>query len=125
MPLPALEPAGQAALPWLLSVSAVQYLKPLPLSLMFLPRKTVMVSTVASVWLFLTNSLSVEFLGFFFLPALVGVSFAVTSGAAFCARATDATAIESTAASAAIRYLRKDSSSGECVRLGEGVTAPI
>ena len=39
------------------------------------------VSTVASVRLFLTNSFSVEFLGFFFVPALVGVTFAVTSGA--------------------------------------------
>ena len=79
VPLPAFEPDGQAALPWVLSVSAVQYLKPLPLSLTCLPRLTVMVSTVASVLLFLTNSLSVEFLGFFFVPALVGETFAVTS----------------------------------------------
>ena len=80
MPPPALEPEGQAVLPCALSVAAVQYLKPLPLSLICLPMLTVMVSTVASFLLFLTNSFSVEFLGFFFVPALVGVSFAVTSG---------------------------------------------
>ena len=79
MPLPAFEPDGQAVLPWALSVSAVQYLKPLPLSLSFLPRLTTMVSTVASFWLFLTNSFRVAFLGFFFVPDLVGVTFAVTS----------------------------------------------
>src|ERR687885_601430 len=72
VPLPALEPAGQAVLPFALSLAAEQNLKPLPLSLMFLATNTVMVLTVASVRLFLTNSLSVEFLGFDFLPALAG-----------------------------------------------------
>jgi hypothetical protein len=75
---------------------------------------TVMVSTVASVLLFLTNSFSVELAGFFFVPALVGVSLAVTSGAVLWATATAETAIESTAASATIRYLRKETPPQEC-----------
>src|SRR5215212_9390567 len=111
VPLPALEPAGQALLPRLLSVAAVQYLKPLPLSLTFLATNTVMDETVASVRLFFTNSFRVEFFGLVFLPALAGETVALTSGAlgsVFWAMATDVTARDNTAASAAIRYLRKE-----------------
>src|SRR3954470_7911916 len=111
VPLPALEPAGQAALPWLLSLAAVQYLKPLPFSLTFLATNTVMDETVASVRLFFTNSFRVEFFGLDFLPAWAGHTVALTSGAlgsVVWASATDDTASDSTAASAAIRYLRKE-----------------
>src|SRR3954447_2716168 len=79
VPLPAFEPAGQAVLPWLLSLAAVQNLKPLPLSLTFLATNTVIVLTVASVRLFLTNSFRVEFLGLDFLPALAGETVTLTS----------------------------------------------
>src|SRR5215217_6513480 len=118
VPEPAFEPAGQAVLPWALSLAAVQNLKPLPLSLTFLATLTVIVLTVASVRLFLTNSLSVEFRGFVFVPVLAGETVALTSGAValgsgFWATATEATAMESTAARAAIMNLRKDSSSGD------------
>src|SRR5215212_10442185 len=85
---------------------------------MFFATNTVMVETVASVRLFFTNSFRVEFFGLDFLPAFAGDTVTLTSGAdalgsGFWATATPATARDNTAANAAIRYLRKDSSSGD------------
>ena len=74
VPPPALEPDGQAALPWRIErVRPCSALKPL-VELQVLGEGDLIVLAVVAVWLFLTVRLSFEFFGFFFVPAFVGVS---------------------------------------------------
>ena len=57
--------------------------------------------------LFLTNVVIFAAFGFFFVPAFVGETDVVAETSWLCATATEASAMEASAASAAIRNLRK------------------
>ncbi len=78
--------------------------------------------------LFLTNvEIDVGF-GFFLVPALLGATVVVASTSGLCATATEASAMEASAAMAAIRNLRKESPPQEngdwAMHVGTGVEGP-
>src|SRR5829696_9041446 len=83
-------------------------------------------SAVVPSTLFLMNVVTLAAFGFFFVPALLGVSLVVAvmspSDSPVCATATEASAMEARAASAAIRYLRKESPPQEMECRGQGGT---
>jgi thiol-disulfide isomerase/thioredoxin len=106
--VPAFEPFGQFA--WPPGVENVLYLqdvRPLPEILTFFGNRMSIFEAVEPGTLFLTNVVIFTAFGLDFLPAFFGETVVVAETSWFCAMATEASAIEASAAIAAIRNLRK------------------
>src|SRR5215207_1369252 len=129
-PVPALDLAGQLALPPGLENSPrAHWVRPLPETLTVDGKSISIFEAVVPATLFLTNVAIFTALGFFLVPALDGASLVVASTSVFWATATEASAMEASAAIAAIRNLRKESPPQEMgsygVRIGTGQEAPV
>ncbi len=111
VPVPIFDAAEQAVVPCASSASGSHFFRPLVEDLMCLPMKTLIESAVCELSSLISVRFTLTAFGFFFLPAFFGdrvtsnVAPGVSSGSWALAMDTAAKAVS--AASAAIRILRK------------------
>src|SRR6476659_10852335 len=115
MPVPAFDLAGQADLPLAWMALSLQAVRPLPEILTVFGKSISIFAAVVPSMLFFTKVVTLMDFGFFFVPDFVGETVVAAVTSVFCATATEASAIDASAAIAAIRNLRKKSPPQELV----------
>ena len=99
-------------------------MRPLPEILTVFGKSISIFEAVVLGTLFLTNVVTFAALGFFFVPALDGETVVVAETSSDCATATEASAMDASAAIAAIRYLRKLTPPQEIAYVRKGGQGP-